>query len=273
MYGYRSETITRLTSSIALGGLLCFGIVLFLIASTIVLSLISIYIPNHSEEGYGEHYQIKAILLKALYQNISSTLQNGTIVDSVILSNLCASTYRNHGEKNFLGCFANNFYTFDAYNTSTTSRRRRRLADASLYEIGEINLYYSNSCPSRNHKSIDTIFTKFNNCIQRRLIACDHFKNSDSQSTDWTSSSGHVSQTILTSNHNSYQYIIVEKLYGLSLSTAIPLADSLKLPSTMKTDLKLSCQYKGSLPQEEINAILSSQTISTTESPSSTYFS
>lgn len=53
MSGYRSGTTARLLTGVALGGL-CFGIILLVIASTIVLSLISIYIPTHSEAGYGE---------------------------------------------------------------------------------------------------------------------------------------------------------------------------------------------------------------------------
>ena len=42
------------TSGIIFGGFCCLGLILLAIAATVVLSLIGIYTPNHSEQGYGE---------------------------------------------------------------------------------------------------------------------------------------------------------------------------------------------------------------------------
>jgi len=64
---YGSEKDDGVISISFVGVFLCLGMILFLIAATIVLSLISIYTPNHGEEGYGERkykYRIfKNILL------------------------------------------------------------------------------------------------------------------------------------------------------------------------------------------------------------------
>ena len=50
----RRGRLMGLTSGVALGGICCLGIISLLIASTIVLSLIPLYTPDHSQEWYGE---------------------------------------------------------------------------------------------------------------------------------------------------------------------------------------------------------------------------
>ena len=45
-YGYASGMV--------IGGFLCLGVCFLVMASAIVLSLIPLYIPNHSEEVYGD---------------------------------------------------------------------------------------------------------------------------------------------------------------------------------------------------------------------------
>ena len=50
----RRGRLIGLTSGVALGGICCLGIILLLVASTVVLSLISLYTPDHSQEWYGE---------------------------------------------------------------------------------------------------------------------------------------------------------------------------------------------------------------------------
>jgi hypothetical protein len=68
MLTYGSEKDDGVISISIVGVFICLGVILFLIAATIVLSLISIYTPNHGEEGYGERkykYRVfKNILLK-----------------------------------------------------------------------------------------------------------------------------------------------------------------------------------------------------------------
>jgi len=108
MLTYGSERDVEVTSYNIIGVFLCLGAILFLIAATIVLSLISLYMPNHGEEGYGDRkykyrifkkilfkkktkileYQIKTFLIKALYQNSSYTFVNAPVADSIEMSNL-----------------------------------------------------------------------------------------------------------------------------------------------------------------------------------------
>jgi hypothetical protein len=54
MVTYSSGGVIGFTTKLVVGVFFCFGIALLMIAATIVLSLISIYTPNHSEAGYGE---------------------------------------------------------------------------------------------------------------------------------------------------------------------------------------------------------------------------
>lgn len=51
---YSNGNVTKFATSIVAGGFLCIAITFFLIAATIVLSLIPLYTPNHGEEGFGE---------------------------------------------------------------------------------------------------------------------------------------------------------------------------------------------------------------------------
>jgi hypothetical protein len=51
---YGSRSAYGYASGIVMGGFLCIGVCLLVIASTFVLSLISLYIPNHSEQVYGD---------------------------------------------------------------------------------------------------------------------------------------------------------------------------------------------------------------------------
>jgi hypothetical protein len=63
---YSTRRATSIASSLAVGGLLCFGIFSFLLAATIVLSLIPIYTPDHSDEGFGDR-KYKYITLKIVF--------------------------------------------------------------------------------------------------------------------------------------------------------------------------------------------------------------
>jgi hypothetical protein len=95
--------VPGITASVVIGGFLCVSISLLVVAATIVLSLISLYLPNRSEQGYGEckyktfekfdkskrqfsDYQIKTLMIKALYQDSSFTFNGGPVADSVAMS-------------------------------------------------------------------------------------------------------------------------------------------------------------------------------------------
>ncbi len=95
------------TSALIMGGFLCLGLVLVAIAATVILSLISIYTPNHGQTGYGEgnsvytkfiqsllnkikflEYRLDAMMLKFLYTNISGNFSGGSIASNTDLSDL-----------------------------------------------------------------------------------------------------------------------------------------------------------------------------------------
>ncbi len=95
------------TSALIMGGFLCLGLVLVAIAATVILSLISLYTPNHGQTGYGEgnsvytkfiqsllnkikflEYRLDAMMLKFLYTNISGNFSGGSIASNTDLSDL-----------------------------------------------------------------------------------------------------------------------------------------------------------------------------------------
>ena len=51
---FGSKSTSGVSLRLFIGGFICLSVSFLVIASTIVLSLISLYIPNHSKEGYGE---------------------------------------------------------------------------------------------------------------------------------------------------------------------------------------------------------------------------
>ncbi|CAF1653290.1 unnamed protein product [Adineta ricciae] len=254
-----------LTSGIALGAICCLGIILLLIASTVVLSLISLYTPDHSQEWYGEHYYIKAKVLDVQSADGSLNFTNGTVVDSAELSNLCGAQYRNQGAQYFVGCHATNFVAFGPYSNSSR-RRRRRTANRGFYEVGEIHLYYSTSCPPQTNRLASGNSDRFSNCIKRRLEICNKLRN---DASSWLSSLGSLAQTIWPSGSSSSESITIKNITGLSNSNAIDIAGSSNLSSIIQANIALGCQYRGPISHEDINAILSSQTSPVTD-PSST---
>jgi hypothetical protein len=66
MVAHGRGNVAGITSNLIMGGFFCLGFMLLAIAAMIVLSLISLYIPNNSAEGYGER-KYKCILLKCFY--------------------------------------------------------------------------------------------------------------------------------------------------------------------------------------------------------------
>jgi len=71
---YGSGRVSGATSSVIIAGFLCLGVILLSIAAVIVLSLISLYTPNHGEQGYGERKYKHRIFryLNDIFQNTKS---------------------------------------------------------------------------------------------------------------------------------------------------------------------------------------------------------
>jgi hypothetical protein len=68
MLTYGSERDVEVISYNIIGVFLCLGAIFFLIAATIVLSLIALYTPNHGEEGYGDRKYKYRIFKKILFK-------------------------------------------------------------------------------------------------------------------------------------------------------------------------------------------------------------
>ncbi|CAF1453621.1 unnamed protein product [Adineta steineri] len=270
-------TIARYAPKLVMGGLLCLSIMFFVVAAIIVLSLIPLYTANRGEIGYGEHYQIKTLVIKALGQNISFTANNATVTDSRDLSLLFTSIYQDHGVANLKGCIATNFHAFSG-NTSNFNRRRRREIEIGLYEIGELNIYYSTSCSHKNDESKYITNTSLSTCVKNRLIECNNLVNGSLNASDWTRFSNPFLQTI-TNNASNQSLAIVEAVVGFPFLTAQNLASILInttdinnhirkhiffLISTMNLFLLffikvLGCQFIGQVSQQNIDTALASQ--------------
>ena len=197
----------------------------------------------------------------------------------------CGAQYRNQGAQYFVGCRAKNFVAFGSYSNSRR-RRRRRTIKRGFYEVGEIDLYYSTSCPPQTNRLGSGKSDGFSNCIKRRLEACNKLRN---DASSWLSSSGSLAQTILPFGSSSYESITVKNIYSLSNANAKNITSVWGLSNITQANigektciivfsffskripylLDLECQYLGPISHEDINAILSSQTSPVTD-PSST---
>jgi len=137
--------------------------------------------------------------------------------------------YRN--QANFAGCVATNFLAFGPYNNSRNSRRRRiaRAAYVGMYEIGEIDLYYSTSCPRKSDILKYANSTSLSNCVKNRLTACNNLVNGSSNLTEWNPLPIHFLQSIVDQNGSDYRIIEVMNLFGIPFSIATSLAVSLSL--------------------------------------------
>jgi hypothetical protein len=136
--------------------------------------------------------------------------------------------YRNQGATNFAGCVATNFRAFGPYNNSQNSRRRR-VTYVGMYEIGEIDLYYSTSCPKKGDRLKYSNSTSLTNCVKNRLTACNNLVNGSSNFTEWNPLPIQFLQSIVDQNGSDYRTIDVTNLFVIPFSIASSLAGSLPL--------------------------------------------
>lgn len=130
---------------------------------------------------------------------------------------------------NLAGCAAKNFRASSLYGR----RRRRRLAEATdvpIYEFGEINLYYSTSCPKKGDTSKYINDSSLSSCVKNRMMACNNFVNSSSTLAEWNPSKIPFSQSIVDEN-GYYQTINVIRLSAIPFSRASSVASFLSLPN------------------------------------------
>jgi hypothetical protein len=257
-----------MTAGLIMGGFLCLGLFLLAIAATVVLSLISTFTSNTSSSGYGELYQLNALLLKSVYTNTTYTFKNGTVADSTALSSLCGTVYLALGAKSFAGCVASNFYAYSGANDSSTAKRRRRASNtAGLYMVGTIQLYYSSQCIKEKDKLKYSNSSSLSACVKNRLALCNNLYNSTTSFYQWQPLSDPFSLSVVDNGGLGYQPLTIQKLFAIPSYIALALCSSLGLSSQTQSLIGAGCQYIGPLSQTAIAAALAAQSSETTTQP------
>jgi hypothetical protein len=269
----RGGPSTGLTTGLIMGGFLCLGLVLLAIAATVVLSLIGIYTSNHSQQGYGEQYQINALLLKIIHVNGSYRFLNGSVADSTAFSTLCSSIYRNNGAAYFSACVLDNFYAFGPYNDSTANKRRRRATGQNgTVIVGRARVFFSTTCASKKDRSKYDNATDLSKCAASRVAICNALFNTSSTTslTEWKPLPDPFSLAAVDSNSVSYVVLTILRLFGFPTVIGLSIANSLGLNATTISYINAGCQYIGTISQSNIAAIVAAQSTETTTAPATT---
>jgi hypothetical protein len=255
------------TSAVIFGGFLCLGLVLFAIAAAIVLSLISIYTPNHGQQGYGSVYILDAFMLKFFYQNSSGLYyNNGTVANSTDLSQRCTTYFQSLGVKNFAGCLIFNGRAWGPNNVSSSARRRRRATTAGMYFIGTMDMFLTVGCPKTADYNATSSSSSVSYCVQQGLATCNSVVNNLLTTFAlWTSTNTLILDILDTGGY--YDAITITTIYGVPRTTAYAISNNLPgVSSGTKSQLQYGCRYGGELPISTINALLASQTAGSTGS-------
>jgi hypothetical protein len=255
-------------SGVVVGAFTCLALVFVGVAATIVLSLISTFTTNRSQQGYGEEYRCDTLMLKTLYTNVSYTFSNSTIADNPTLSSYCTSQLTNKSIGSFSGCLLQNGYGWGPYNTSTNSKRRRRAtALAGLYSIHDGRLFFSNECPKKGDVGKSDNGSKLSSCVAQRLGYVNNLVNNYSGNFIlWTPAPAFVLEVVST-DLGAYRTLIPSTIYGVPRGAAVTVATELNLNSNIISQLARGCRYLGGLSLSQINAILAAQSLETTTQP------
>jgi hypothetical protein len=245
-----------------------FGIVV----AMVIFSIIPTFSQNRSDTGYGDQFICPAIMLKSLYTSSSSTFTNGTIADNPALSTLCTSAYKSTtSQSNVAGCVVSGMNGWGPYNTSTSSKRRRRATQAGLYSLGQAMVLYSTTCGVVSDRGKYASTSSSSCCMKQRFSAIKSFFTGSTGFVQWTPVTGAFSYLIVNASVSNYESLSVQSVYGIPASTATSLASSLSITSSSKTSqISLGCYYVGPLSQSQIAALIAAQYTVTTTAPSST---
>jgi len=246
------------------GAVFCVGLFMVAIAAAIVLSLIPTYTPNRSEPGLGSEYECDAIMLKFLYQNSTARFQNGVVKDSPELSSACTQQLIFLGVRNVAGCLLSNGRAWDAANTSTNSRRRRRQSQASqagMYYIGKSSIYRTTSCPKAADRGKVENSSSLSACVRQGLQEANSLVGGIATVfLTWASTNRVFIEVADTMR--AFQPIAIDRIYGVPRNLAVPVSNNLMgvSPAT-KNQLELGCRYVRALPLSQIAAILAAQSM------------
>jgi len=252
------------------GAVLCLGLLLLVIAATIVISLISLYPPNQSQQAYGDAYLINYFMLQSTSSASTFIFSNSIMADSTQLSTLCANTYTNLGQKYVAGCIVDTNKAWGLFTTGTTGRRRRRQAAPFLDTISRLRVFYTNPCSKIADKGKYATNASLSTCVAQRLKACNVLVSSGTTVTQWTPVPTSMSYAVVDTGFLGYQQLIISAVQSPTVSTALTFAASVGLNSSVQSLISLGCQYCGQLPLSTIYAILGAQASVTTTLPSST---
>lgn len=246
--------------------------VIGVLGAVVVLSIIPTFDQNGSVEGNGEEYNCPAVMLKSVYTNASTIFLNGTVANNPALSVLATMTYKSvTGEKYLTGCILTNLYAWGPYNTSTSSKRRRRDVASGLYTIGQMRCFYNTPCANTADINKFSNASSISGCVKKRLTAANSIFTSSAPSfTPWTPVPNTLTYSIVNSTFTSYVAISVINVYGVPPSTAGSIAPLLTNDTAVISNLRAGCKYAGQISHTAIAAVIANQYSETTTAPSST---
>jgi hypothetical protein len=110
-------------------------------------------------------------------------------------------------------------------NTDSVSKRRRRvLVDQSAYEVGDILLYFSNTCGDTRARGIwsFSLTSQNSSCVTQRLNQCKSFITSPTPNLQGTSNLWSPFPTgftqLIRNNFTSCTPISISKIYNVPIS-------------------------------------------------------
>jgi hypothetical protein len=126
------------------------------------------------------------------------------------------------------------------YNTSTSSRRRRR-ADVTVggYSVFDGRVFFSNRCPKTSDVNKTQNSTSVSYCVQQRLAYCNSLVNdatSTSSFIQWSPSPS-FSLSIYDSYLTAYKSLTPTYIYGVPRGPAAAIGNSLKLTAYTQYEL------------------------------------
>jgi hypothetical protein len=123
------------------------------------------------------------------------------------------------------GCIVQNMNGWGPYNSSTTSKRRRRAVSVGLYSIGQMRCFYSTACADVADRGKYSNASSLSSCVKARLTATNSvFTQSSTGFTQWSPVPDSLTYSLVNSSLISYEAILIQSVYGVSPSKATSIA-------------------------------------------------
>jgi hypothetical protein len=121
------------------------------------------------------------------------------------------------GTNYLTGCIVQNMNGWGPYNSSTTSKRRRRAVSVGLYSIGQMRCFYSTVCADVADRG------KYSNATN------SVFTQSSTGFTQWSPVPDSLTYTLVNSSLLTYESILIQSVYGVSPTKAVSIASNLQI--------------------------------------------